>query len=90
MIDPELFERLSTLLGRTCLRRGQPWRLVDLLPGEGLLVLESAEQRPPIQLDQFGRASHRAPDLWQIPVLDGDGESLSQELEELLRDLTRD
>ena len=87
MIDPHLFQHLSTLIGRTCLHRGQTWRFVDLLPREGLLVLESAEQRPGIQLDQFGRASHRAPDLWQVPVLDADGETPSQELEGLLRDL---
>ena len=84
MIDPHLIDRLSTLLGRTCLHRGQPWRLIDLLPEEGLLVLESAEDRPAIQLDQFGRASHRAPEIRQIPVLAGDSEALSQELEELL------
>jgi hypothetical protein len=90
MIDPNLLDRLSTLLGRTCLHRGQPWRLIDLLPEEGLLVLESAEERPAIQLNQFGRASHRAPDLCQIQVLAGDSEALSQELEELLGVLRRD
>lgn len=90
MIDPELVERLSALLGRTCLHRGQSWRLVDLLPREGLLVLESVEQRPAIQLDQFGRASYRAPDLCQVPLLEGEGEALSLELEELLQDLPWD
>lgn len=90
MIDPKLFERLSSLLGRTCLHQGRSWRLIDLLPWEGLLVLESVEQQPGIQLDQFGRASHRAPDLCQVPVLAGEGSELSEQLQTLLRDLSWD
>jgi hypothetical protein len=90
MIDPHLHKRLSRLLGCTCLHRGQSWRLLDLLPQEGLLVLESAEPRPGIQLDQFGRASYRAPDLHQVPLFSKGGDALSAELEELLLHLPRD
>lgn len=88
MIDPQLIERLTSLLGRECRHQGQPYRLVDLLPAEGLLVLESAEARPAIQLDQFGRPSYRAPDLHPIPILTADGTGMSQELEHLILQLT--
>jgi hypothetical protein len=90
MIEPKLFERLSPLLGRTCLHRGRWWRLIDLLPGEGLLVLESVEQQAGIQLDQYGRASHRAPDLCQVPVLAGEGSALSEQIQTLLQNLGGD
>lgn len=87
MIDPKLIERLSSLLGRTCLHRGRRWRLIDLLPGEGLLVLEPVEQQAGIQLDQYGRASHRAPERCHVTVLMGEGGALSEQTQTLLQDL---
>jgi hypothetical protein len=50
-------------------------------------VLEAVEGQSGIQLDQFGRASHRAPNLRQIPLLDPGGGGLSADLEQLLGDL---
>ncbi|MGE5154686.1 MAG: hypothetical protein ACM3ST_11800 [Bdellovibrio bacteriovorus] len=90
MIDPHLHQRLSRLLGHACLHRGRTWRLLDLLPQEGVLVLECTDGGTGIQLDQFGRASHRAPDLHQVPLLSEDRDAPSHELEELLRNLPWD
>jgi len=87
MLHRELNNRLTGLLGRTWLDRGQRWRIIDLLPEAGLLVLEAVEGQSGIQLDQFGRASHRAPNLRQIPLLDPGGGGLSADLEQLLGDL---
>lgn len=86
MLCPELNDRLTGLLGRTWHRQGHAWRIFDLLPEAGLLVLESADGLPAIQLDQFGRASHRANELRQIPLFDAGG-GLSNELQALLGDL---
>lgn len=84
MIDPSLLERLHALLGHQCLHEGQSWRVIDVLPVEGILVLESGSVQPGIQLDQFGRASHRAPEIRQIRILGADGKGLSEELQALL------
>lgn len=86
MFSPELNDRLTGLLGRTWRHQGQCWRIIDLLPEAGLLVLESADGLPAIQLDQFGRASHRANELRQIPLFDPGG-GLSIDLQALLEDL---
>ena len=86
MFRPELNDRLTGLLGRTWRHQGQCWRIIDLLPEAGLLVLESADGLPAIQLDQFGRASYRANELCQIPLFDPGG-GLSNDLQSLLGDL---
>ena len=90
MIDPILLQRLRALLGRECLHQGETCRVIDLLPLEGMLVLESSSARPGIQLDQFGRASHRAPAISQIGILGPDGKGLSDELRQLVDGLTDD
>ena len=84
MIDPILLQRLRALLGRECLHQGETCRVIDLLPLEGMLVLQSSSARPGIQLDQFGRASHRARAISQIGILGPDGEALSEELQHLV------
>ncbi len=84
MIDPRLLDRVSGLLGRQCLYEGESCRVIDLLPAEGVLALETSSVRPGIQLDQFGRASHRAPAIRQIRILGPDGQGLSAEIEQLL------
>jgi len=86
MLCLELNDQLTGLLGRTWRRQGHYWRIIDLLPEAGLLVLESADGLPAIQLDQFGRASHRANELRQIPLFDARG-GLSNDLQALLGDL---
>jgi len=55
-----------------------------------MLVLQSSSARPGIQLDQFGRASHRAPAISQIGILGPDGKGLSDELRQLVDGLTDD
>jgi hypothetical protein len=83
-IDADLMARLRTLLGQRCEHEGTVWRLIDILPGEGLLVLESDLQRPPIQMDQYGRASHRANAILQIRILDPATGGLTIETQDLV------
>jgi hypothetical protein len=83
-IDTALLQRLRRLLGHRCERDGQVWRLIDILPGEGLAVLESDLARPPIQMDQYGRASHRANAILQIRILDPIEGGITLEMQDLL------
>ena len=83
-IDTAFLQRLRTLLGHRCEQDGQVWRLIDILPGEGLAVLESDLARPPIQMDQYGRASHRANAILQVRILDPKSGELSIEMQDLL------
>ncbi|WP_373508471.1 hypothetical protein [Thiocapsa sp.] len=83
-IDAELLQRLRALLGHRCEHDGQVWRLIDVLPGEGLVVLESDLARPPIQMDQYGRASHRANAICQVRILDPVEGGLTLEMQDLL------
>jgi hypothetical protein len=82
-----LVSHLRALLGRRCWYRGKPWRLLDLLPSEGILVLESLETTPPILTDQYGRASHRASRVLQVPIFGAARDLPSAQLHELLSDL---
>jgi hypothetical protein len=83
-IDARLMDWMRSLLGRRCEHEGKVWRLIDILPGEGLLVLESDLEYPPIQMDQYGRASHRANSILQIPILDPVTGGLGLEARDLL------
>lgn len=83
-IDAALLQRLRTLLGHRCEYDGQVWRLIDILPGEGLAVLESDLARPPIQMDQYGRASHRANAILEIRILDPAEDALTPEMQDLI------
>lgn len=87
MTHPALIHRLTALVGRTWRHRGRCWRVIDLLPDAGLVVLESTDGPPMIQLDQFGRPSHCAPELRQILMFQPDGDGPSDELRDLLGDL---
>ncbi|WP_296809774.1 hypothetical protein [Thiocapsa sp.] len=84
VIDTALLQRLRTLLGHRCEYDGQVWRLIDILPGEGLAVLESDLARPPIQMDQYGRASHRANAILQVRILDPVEGALTLEMQDLM------
>jgi hypothetical protein len=83
-IDAELMQRLRALIGHRCEHEGKVWRLIDILPGEGLVVLESDLASPPIQMDQYGRASHRANSILQIRILDRTNGALTNEMQDLL------
>lgn len=80
--NPSL-NRFRDHLGRQCRLFGRSWRLVDLLAAEGRLVLESREAEPPIQPDQYGNATHRAPEHLELPLLSADGD-LTEEARALL------
>jgi len=79
-----LLQRLRKLIGRDCEFLGKHCRLVEILEDEGVLVLETHEQLPPIQKDQYGHASYRANDTMQIPIFGRDGTSFSEEIMDLL------
>jgi hypothetical protein len=83
-IDADLTAQLRSLIGQRCEHEGTVWRLIDILPGDGLLVLESDLQRPPIQMDQYGRASHRANAILQIRILDPATGGLTIETQDLV------
>jgi hypothetical protein len=78
--DHPIFNRFRAHLGRECLLRGRSWRLVELLPTEGKLVLESRDDQPPIQPDQYGNATHRAPEHLELSLITQDGEPSSAAL----------
>jgi len=84
LIDADLMQRLLALIGHSCEHEGKVWRLIDILPGEGLVVLESDLASPPIQMDQYGRASHRANPMLQIRILDRANGALTNEMQDLL------
>jgi hypothetical protein len=83
-IDATSPRDLRTLIGRRCVHQGAVWRLIDVLPDEGLLILEDQDPRPPIQVDQYGRASHRANAIREIPIRGDHPSGLSDTLVELL------
>jgi hypothetical protein len=83
-IDTAVLHDLKMLIGRRCTLQGTAWRLIDILPGEGLVILEGDLQRPPIQMDQYGRPSHRANEIRQIPILADDHAGLHHALREVL------
>jgi hypothetical protein len=83
MIDPELIRTLQSLIGRPCRHDGRPCRILDLLPAQGMLLVETLGAVPEIQLDQYGRASHRAPAVLEVPIL-APGGGLSDALRGLL------
>ncbi|HSO83555.1 hypothetical protein [Thiocapsa sp.] len=83
-IDTALLQQVRSLLGHRCEHDGQVWRLIDILPGEGLVVLESDLASPPIQMDQYGRASHRANAILQVRILDPVEGEITLEMQELL------
>jgi hypothetical protein len=51
------------------------------------LVLESHEEIPPIQTDQYGHPNFRANALIQVPIFGTDRQQLSDELLDLLSQL---
>jgi hypothetical protein len=83
-IDAALMNRLRALVGRRCAQQGEVWRLIDVLPSEGLVILESERARPPIQTDQYGRPSHRANEILQVPILADTPSGLTDTLVELM------
>ena len=87
-IDRRFLERLQRLIGRDCSYLGKRCLVIDILSDEGALILESREQLPPIQTDQYGQATSRSNELLQVPILDKDGTAFSGEIMDLFSSLT--
>lgn len=88
MTDAGFLDRLRVLIGRDCEHLGRHCRLVEILEGEGLVVLEQRDGLPPVQVDQFGQASHRGNEVIQIPIFGADRETFSDELMDLFNCLS--
>ena len=86
-IDRSLILRLRKLIGRECVYLGKPCRVIDVLSDDGILVLAASEQRPPIQIVQYGQATSRSDDLLQIPIFGDDRSSYSEEIMDLFATL---
>ena len=84
MLDRELMRRMRKLIGRRCTYLGQRCTLIEVLADDNALVLSLDESLPPIQTDLYGQASHRANEVWQIPIFGENPSQLSDELLEFL------
>jgi hypothetical protein len=69
-----LLEQLRNHLGRHCNLQGRSWRLVEVMAADGRLVLESREPEPPIQPDQYGNATFRAPEHLELNLFTAQGQ----------------
>lgn len=87
MTDHIIIERLRRLIGRDCRWLGRTCRIVEVLPAEATLVLELREDRPPVQIDQYGQAAYRANEILELALFDADG-GFSEDLMLLLDGLT--
>ena len=83
MSDQRILQRLRKLIGRDCRYLGKSCRLVEILAEDGILILETREQLPPIQTDQYGQAAYRANETMQVPIFGRDGTSFSDEMMDL-------
>lgn len=66
-------DRLRSLIGRECTHEGRRCRILDLLPRDNLLILQSEHGQPEIQLDQYGQAGSRGQEIHEIPLFKLDG-----------------
>lgn len=64
---------LRQQLGRELVYEGRPYSLAEVLLDEAALVLKTHSRLPPIQLDQYGRAAHRADAFITLSVFDDQG-----------------
>jgi len=85
--DP-FIERLRQLIGRNCSFYGRDCRVVEVLNADARLVLETHEETPPIQIDQYGQAAYRSNEHIEVALFDAAGE-LSEELQHLLDGIKR-
>lgn len=82
-IDRMFLQRLRKLIGRDCAYLGKRCLVIDILSDEGILVLETRERLPPIQIDQYGQATSRSNELLQVPIFGNDETSFSEEIMDL-------
>ena len=84
MNNVELRDRLRNLVGRECDHLGDRCTLLDVLWGEGVVVLRVESDTPPIQPDQYGRPSFRTQELREIPLFGDASGACSAELLEII------
>ena len=82
-IDRTLMRRLRKLIGRDCMYLGKQCLVIDVLPEDGVLILETREELPPIQIDQYGQPANRSNDLQPVPIFGADKTSFSDEIMDL-------
>jgi hypothetical protein len=86
MNDATFTERLRKLIGRQCRFYGRPCRIVEVLAGEGRMILEARDSLPPIQMDQYGQAAYRANEHIEVNLYAADN-ALSEDLIHVLEGL---
>lgn len=72
--------QLQALLGQSCELRGRSWRVRDLLPDAGLLVLESADQQ--VQSNAYGEGHRRVPDRLELSLGSEEAQALLRSVAE--------
>lgn len=85
MTDP-FAERLRVLIGQRCDYDGRPCQVVEVLSGQGLLVLQARDQLPPVQFNQYGQAGRRIHEIIEVPLY-GPDQAPSVELMQVLEGL---
>lgn len=83
-----LAERLRALIGQPCTFYDRPCRVVEVLPDGDCVVLAASDALPPVQVDQYGQATHRAAELIEVPLHGDDGRP-SEDLLHLLEGVAR-
>jgi hypothetical protein len=86
MNDATFTERLRNLIGRECRFYGRPCRIVEVLAGEGRMILEARDSLPPIQMDQYGQAAYRGNEHIEVNLY-ADDDALSEDLLHILEGL---
>jgi hypothetical protein len=65
-------EQLRNMIGLHMLHQGVRCQVIEVLEDGPSLVLQSVEESPTIQPNQYGEATRRVPVTYTIPVLNKD------------------
>jgi len=87
MSDLEFIRRLRRLIGRRCRYLGRDCQLIEVLADSAAVILSCHEGLPPIQGDQYGQPLRRAAENIQVPLFAADGDNLSDDFIDLLKQL---
>ncbi|GEM_PF-901656 len=90
MSEEEFQRRLRGLVGRRCRYLGRRWRVVEVLMGEGKLILEEEGGEPPIQSDQYRRPLRRLAETIEISLGEPGSEDLSGDCLDILESIASD
>lgn len=72
-------EQLRNMIGLYMLYQGMRCQVIEVLEDGPALVLQSSEESPGIQPNQYGEATRRAPVTYTIPVLNEEHTELHPE-----------